>query len=87
MSREELQGVVNIGPKLAAGLERIGIEDLATLRERGAVEVWEELRQAAEFDCVHSLLALAGAIAGCRWHELPAQQRAALAEHVRGRAS
>ena len=83
MNHDELESVVNIGPKLAAALRRIGIDDLEMLRERGAVDAWDDLRRAGEFDCVPSLLALTGAVAGVRWHDLPATQRASLADHVR----
>lgn len=84
MIHDDLQSTVNIGPKLAAGLRRIGIDNLAMLRERGALSAWEDLRRESEFDCVHSLLAITGALAGVRWHDLPEQQRVALAGYVRG---
>lgn len=87
MSRGELERIINIGPKLAAGLRRIGIADLESLRERGAIPVWDDLRQAEEFDCVHSLLALTGALAGVRWHELPDDVRADLSAYVRRNGS
>lgn len=82
-----LESVVNIGPKLAAGLRNIGVDDLDQLCDEGARAVWERLRHAEQFDCVHSLLALEGAVRGIRWHDLPADLRSDLAAHVRRSAS
>lgn len=84
---ERLESVVNIGPKLAAGLRNVGVNDLGQLCDEGAVAVWERLRRADEFDCVHSLLALEGAVQGIRWHDLPADLRSDLAAYVRRSAS
>lgn len=78
-----LESVVNIGPKLAAGLRNVGVNDLGQLCDEGAAPVWERLRHADEFDCVHSLLALEGAVRGVRWHDLPAHFRSDLAAYVR----
>lgn len=79
---DRLESVVNIGPKLAAGLRAVGITDLEQLRAEGAVSSWERLRRTDEFDCVHSLLALEGAIQGIRWHHLPPELRADLTAHA-----
>jgi DNA transformation protein len=81
---ERLETIVNIGPKLAAGLRAVGITDLDQLRAEGAVSAWERLREADEFDCASSLLALEGAIQGIRWHHLPAERRADLTAYVHG---
>ncbi|MFC6356927.1 TfoX/Sxy family DNA transformation protein [Luethyella okanaganae] len=82
-----LAEVVNIGPRLAAGLRGIGIDDLEELRREGAMPVWERLRRVDSFDCVHSLLALEGAIQGVRWHLLPVERRTELADFARRRNS
>lgn len=81
---ERLESIVNIGPKLAAGLRSVGITDIDQLRAEGAISAWERLRRADEFDCVSSLLALEGAIHGIRWHHLPTEVRAELTAHVHG---
>lgn len=70
-----LESIVNIGPKLAAGLREIGITSIEELRADGSLAVWERLRVADQFDCAHSLLALEGAIQGIRWHQLPLDLR------------
>lgn len=74
----------NIGLRLADALAEIGVSDLQTLTARGAVPVWEELRSAGLFDCVHSLLALEGAIHNVRWNNLDPTVRAALRDHAKG---
>ncbi len=80
---EELEQVVNVGPKLAAGLRQVGIPSLDELVDRGSIEAWELLRAAGLFDCCSSLFALEGAIRGVRWHHLPDELRAELTAHVR----
>lgn len=79
-----LETIVNIGPKLAAGLRAVGIADIDQLRAIGAKSAWERLRWADEFDCVNSLLALEGAIQDIRWHHLPAEVRAELTAYAHG---
>jgi DNA transformation protein len=79
-----LETIVNIGPKLAAGLRAVGITDIDQLRAEGAISAWERLRRADEFGCANSLLALEGAIQDIRWHHLPAEIRAELTAYVHG---
>ncbi len=86
MSDGILVALPNIGPRLADGLAQVGVRAPEDLMELGAVEVWERLRGAGLYDCVSSLLALEGAIRGVRWHDLPADVRAELTDHVRTRA-
>jgi DNA transformation protein len=68
---------INVGPVLGGELRQVGIESLERLRELGYREAWRRLHVVApERDCTHSLLALAGAIRGVRWMELPEDERA-----------
>jgi DNA transformation protein len=83
---DELEQVVNIGPKLAAGLRQVGIRSLDELVDRGSIEAWELLRGAGLFDCCSSMLALEGAVQGVRWHHLPRELRDELAAHVKAAA-
>lgn len=77
-----LRTAPNIGPRLAAALAQVGVPDLETLTDRGAVPVWEQLRAAGLFDCEHSLLALEGALRGVRWSQLDPELRATLCAHA-----
>lgn len=75
--------MVNIGPKLSDALDQVGISNLAELQRLGAEAAWDRLREAGLYHCVNSLLALHGAVAGVRWHQLPDEIKAAAATHVR----
>ncbi|CAG7845708.1 hypothetical protein USB125703_01983 [Pseudoclavibacter triregionum] len=77
----------NIGPALASALRQVGIHREGELTRLGAVAAWERLREAGLYDCASSLQALEGAVQGIRWHELPAERRAALRAHARGSRS
>jgi DNA transformation protein len=78
-----LEGVVNIGPALAHDLRAIGIEDLEALRTAGAPSAWVRLNGAGSRDCLHSLLALEGAVRGVPWMQLSPADRDALAAAAR----
>ena len=78
-----LEDTVNIGPALAHDLRAIGIEDLTALRDVGAARAWIELNCAGSRDCLHSLLALEGAVRGVRWMEIPPADRDAVARAAR----
>lgn len=84
---DELEQVVNIGPKLAAGLRQVGIRSLDELVAHGSIEAWEALRTAGLYDCCSSMFALEGAVQGIRWHHLPPERRAELAAHVKAAAA
>lgn len=76
-------GVPNIGPGLATALELIGVRSVGDLRAEGAIAVWERLCSAGLRDCDGAwLLDLEGAVAGVRWHRLPADVRRRLTEYV-----
>jgi DNA transformation protein len=75
---------VNVGPVLAGELRAAGVETLERLRELGYLEAWRRLRTVnPERDCVHSCLALAGAIEGQRWRTLPRERRERIAAEAR----
>lgn len=69
MSR--LTDLPNIGPVLAANLERVGVESPEQLRSMGAETAFLKIR--TEVDptaCLHQLEALAGAVEGIAKKEL-----------------
>lgn len=71
---------------LASCLRRDGIESAEELRALGAERAFERLRNALPQDaCMSKLYAIAGAIEGVRWHDLPPEQRARLAAFARPR--
>jgi DNA transformation protein and related proteins len=67
---------VNIGPILSRRLGEAGIETLEQLRELGSLRAWELIadRTPAE-ECVHTLLALEGAIRSTRWTAISQGER------------
>jgi DNA transformation protein len=65
----------NISFALAEELRRVGITTPRQLRGLGAEESWNRLRGTGRHDCIHSLLALGGAILGITWQGLPAERR------------
>lgn len=69
----------NLGPKSRAWLAEIGITDIDTLREIGAVEAYARLRfQFGRSISRNMLHALAGAIADQDWRLLSAEHKAEL---------
>ena len=78
-----LEDTVNIGPALAHDLRAIGITDLDALREAGAPAAWIQLTCTGSRDCLHSLLALEGALRGVRWMEISPEDRDAVAQAAR----
>ncbi len=76
---ERLTDLPNIGPKLAANLERAGVFSPDRLRELGAEEAFLRIRaQADPAACLHQLEALAGAEAGIKKSLLPPERKAEL---------
>lgn len=78
-------GVINIGPVLAADLDRAGVQDLETLRRLGSVEAGKALEAAGAHDCSHAVLALEGALHGVRWTDLPATVRHTISQQWKER--
>jgi len=82
----ELGQLPNIGRVLASCLRRAGIESAEELQVLGSERAFERLRAALPDDtCLSKLYALAGAVEGVRWHDLPPEQRARLAAFARPR--
>ncbi|MGH6655088.1 MAG: TfoX/Sxy family DNA transformation protein [Actinocrinis sp.] len=67
---------VNIGPVLSERLGSVGIETLEQLKHLGALQAWSLIadRTPGE-ECVHTLLALEGAIRAVRWTAIGRQER------------
>jgi DNA transformation protein and related proteins len=70
-----IESLPNIGPELAAQLQKIGINTSEELLRVGAMAAWQRLVRAGLRDCLNSLLALEGAIEGVRWQELPIERK------------
>jgi DNA transformation protein and related proteins len=74
----------NIGTVLAERLRKAGIETDAELKKVGDVTAFLRIRAELPDDaCVHTRLALAGAVRGVRWHDLDQTLRKALADEAR----
>ena len=81
---QDLQQAVNIGPVLARELARAGFASIEELRSAGYIEVVRKLRAVnPERDCMNSALAIAGAIRGVRWMQMPKPERARITAEVR----
>lgn len=81
---QELQRAVNIGPVLARELAQAGFTSMDEVRAAGYIEVVRRLRGVnPERDCMNSALAIAGAIRGVRWMQLPKPERERITAEVR----
>lgn len=76
-----LTDLPNIGPALAQALKDAGIDTPTKLSEAGSVEAWWRIHPT--FDCLHSLLALEGAIQGIPKSQLDQQTRQRLKDEAR----
>lgn len=75
----KLTDLPNIGPVLAAQLERAGIATPEQLQETGAEGAFLKIRATVKADaCLHELEALAGAAEGVRKAALPPERKAEL---------
>ena len=82
---ERLTDLPNIGPVLAANLERIGVTTPEQLRALSAETAFLRIRaQVDPTACLHQLEALAGAEAGVKKKELPERRKAELKAFFRG---
>ncbi|MEO6394512.1 MAG: TfoX/Sxy family DNA transformation protein [Devosia sp.] len=73
----EIEETPNIGAVLGKRLRKVGIDTREKLEAMGYADAF--LRLCAEFPedaCVHTRLALAGAVRGIRWHDLPQKLQA-----------
>lgn len=71
----ELLALPNIGPALALRLAGIGVTTPAELAAMGPVAAARAMSTPDDPACYNTLYALAGAIAGVRWHDLPKSAR------------
>ena len=76
----DLSQHINIGKELERKLMDVGITTFAELKNTGSEQAFLRLRAADPGACLNMLCALDGAIAGIRWHDLPAIRKAELKE-------
>lgn len=73
----DIEDTPNIGKVLGKRLRKVGIDTREKLEKMGDADAF--LRLCDEFPedaCVHTRLALAGAVRGIRWHDLPQKVQA-----------
>ena len=73
-----LSALPNIGTVLEDLLARAGVGSPESLREMGSREAWMKIRAVDPSACLHTLLALEGAVRGMRKKDLPDAVRAEL---------
>lgn len=88
--RLRIRDLRNLGPRMEQMLEKVGIRDVAGLRERGALEAYLALRRAGVTRSLNALWALAGALEpwpeGRDWRDVAkSESRLALLLQVEGR--
>lgn len=66
----ELCKLPNIGNKLEAQLNEVGIETFEQLMRVGSKQAWLDIKAIDNSACINRLFALEGAIQGIRWHGL-----------------
>jgi DNA transformation protein len=76
----DLSQHINIGKELERILVEAGITSFAELKNLGSEQAFLRLRAADPSACRNMIYALEGAIAGIRWHDLPAGRKAELKE-------
>ncbi|AJA46940.1 TfoX domain-containing protein [Clostridium pasteurianum DSM 525 = ATCC 6013] len=76
----ELSKLPNIGNKVEAQLNEVGIETVEQLKKVGSKEAWLSIKAIDSSACINRLCALEGAIRGIRWHSLPSEVKDELKE-------
>ncbi len=76
----ELSKLPNIGAKVEAQLNEIGIETFEQLKKAGSKEAWLNIRSIDSSACINRLYALEGALQGIRWHNLSEEIKRELKE-------
>lgn len=74
----ELSLLPNIGEKLEAQLNEIGIFSLEELKLAGAENAWLRIQKIDSSACIHRLSALEGAIQNVKKTQLPSERKAEL---------
>jgi DNA transformation protein and related proteins len=70
-----VESLPNIGPELCLELRKVGITTADELLELGAIDAWQRLVRAGLRDCMHSLLALEGAVEGIPSEEVSLERQ------------
>lgn len=76
----ELCKLPNIGSKLEAQLNEIGIETAEQLKKVGSKQAWLDIKAIDSSACINRLCAIEGAIQGIRWHSLSGEVKKELKE-------
>lgn len=71
----ELEKMPNIGKKLAKNFYKVGITTPEQLQNMDPKEAFMKLREVDSEACQLSCYAVAGAIEGVRWHDLPKEKK------------
>ena len=73
----------NLGPRMERRLAEIGIDSDADLRRTGPVDAWRRLRfRFGREVTLNALYAMAAALIGCDWRDLPAEEKGRLRHAV-----
>jgi len=83
----DLTTLPNIGDKLAAELQRVGITSVEQLVELGSVKAAVRITRGRAHTGYNMLYALEGAIRGVRWHSLSKEDRARVRSEYDDRVS
>jgi predicted flap endonuclease-1-like 5' DNA nuclease len=70
--------LLNIGPKSSAWLRQVGVRTFDDLAKHGAVGAFWKVKKAGFKPSLNLLYALAGAVKGCHWTALSAEEKTAL---------
>lgn len=76
----ELSKLPNIGKKLEAQLNEVGIETIEQLKKVGSKQAWLDIKAIDSSACINRLCALEGALQGIRWHSLSTEVKNELRE-------
>ena len=81
-----LEDLKNLGPKSCAWLREIGVDDLADLEARGAVDCYRQLRARGIPASLNLVYAIEAALQGLDWRELPPAEKEKLRDAIVGGA-
>lgn len=82
MQNRPIPNLLNLGPKSAALLAHIGINDQHSLREMGVVEAYCLLKAQGHSVSLNLLWAMYGALEGVKWDSISAETKADLINQV-----